>query len=114
MDKHVYFKENRVNKFTQEQLAEECGIKRQQIVKSLKYLREHHILVTIGYDEYVNPRYAYQCGPETLKELIANIVNEHHLWVGEDYVKKPSLWPKFNFRKVRPARAGDERRGDMD
>jgi hypothetical protein len=109
-DNHVYFKENCINKFAIEDLANECRVQRLQITNSLKYLRKHNYIIKIGPYEYINPLYCYQCGPEVLKQLREDIVDERKLYLEGKLYKKPSYWPskKFDFRSIKPATMEDE------
>jgi hypothetical protein len=108
MDKHAYWRENRINKFTQDELAKECGVGRVQINRTLKYLHEHNIIFSKGPHKYINPRYCYKCGPEVLAELFENLGKENEYFVGTEKRKLPSLWPKFNFKKVKPATQSED------
>jgi hypothetical protein len=106
-DNFVYFKTNRVNKFEVQDLADKCRIQRLQINKSLKYLRDNHYLISIGNEEFVNPRFCFQCKEDNYKELITDIVDERKLYINNVYTTKPSYWPKYDFSKVNPAREDD-------
>lgn len=103
-DNFVYFKENRVNKFEIQDLAELCGVGRLQISKSLKYLRENNYLITIGHEEFVNPRFCFQCSEENYKTLLEDIVDERKIYINNVLTIKPSYWPKFDFKRVESAR----------
>jgi hypothetical protein len=106
-DNFVYFKTNRVNKFEIQDLAKLCGVGRLQTSKSLKYLRENHYLITIGDEEFVNPRFCFQCGEQNYKALLEEIVDERSLYINNVMTVKPSYWPKFDFRKTESAKEGD-------
>lgn len=109
-DNFMYFKENRVNKFEVNQLAELCGVRRAQVSRSLKYLRENHYLITIAGEEFVNPLYCFQCREENYKELLEYIVDEHKMYFNNELIIKPSYWPpRFKFKGLKSAKKGDKR-----
>jgi hypothetical protein len=108
-DNYVYFKENRVyKKFEIQELADLCRVQRNQVNKSLKYLRENHYLVTIAGDEYVNPIYCCQCKEKDHKALIDFIVNEHPMYVNNVLITKPSYWPRYDFSLIKPAQSNTD------
>lgn len=107
-DNFVYFKENRVNKFEVQQLAELCEVGRLQVSKSLKYLRENHYLISFAGEEYVNPLFCFQCDAENYQYLLEQIVDRKVIWHNDERIIKPSYWPRFRLKGVKPAKEGDK------
>ena len=75
-------------------LADLSSVSVKTITNSLTYLREYLFIVTIGDTEYINPLYCYQCGPQILKELIQDIVEERTFYFKNQPCTKPAYWPE--------------------
>jgi len=75
--KYCYYKENRLNKYSTDGLANDLGVSRRWIQKAIAYLKENGLIITKRNVEYINPMYCYQSLPETREDNIAHILEDH-------------------------------------
>jgi hypothetical protein len=116
MDQHVWFGDHLIKKYHHDQFAKDCGISKWTLIRHLKYLRRNKLILKYHPDhreEYINPRYVYQCTQEKRKDLMDSICLGKSVMIYGDPMEAPDPDPivenpKLSFKGMKPAIPGSE------